>query len=213
MAKKKITAPILLESIRIMDGRADLLPYHQRRIDRSRKMYYAKSPVLKLEKLLAEMDLPANGLYKLRIEYGTGILKTELIPYQARPVTSLKLVNADGVAYNRKYADRGGIRRCLEQKGGCDDVLMVQRGYLTDASYANIALFDGKHWHTPAWPLLRGTRREMLLEKKIIRPSVIRARDLPAFQSVRLMNAMLLWEEGPTLDVAEIVGKELDWNS
>jgi len=194
-----------------MDGQADLLPYHQRRVDRSRKVHYAKSPSFKLDKLLAELDIPAKGLYKLRIEYGVGLIKQELIPYTPRPVSSLKLVNAENVAYGRKYADRSGIRRCLEKKGRCDDILMVQHGHLTDASYANIALFDGKYWHTPAWPLLRGTRREMLIGKGILRPSVIRARDLKLFQSIRLVNAMLRWEEGPTLDVSEIVGLDGDW--
>jgi 4-amino-4-deoxychorismate lyase len=194
-----------------MDGQADLLPYHQKRIDRSRRTHYAKSPVLKLEKLLQELEVPQKGLYKLRLEYGAALLKQEIIPYAPRPIKTLKLVDAEKVAYGRKYADRSGIRRCLEKKGHCDDILMVQHGHLTDASYANIALFDGKHWHTPAWPLLRGTRREMLLDKGTIRPSVIRARDLKSFQSIRLMNAMFLWEEGPTLDIGDIVGLEQDW--
>lgn len=194
-----------------MDGQAELLPYHQRRIDRSRRTYYAKSPVLKLEKILESIDLPAKGLYKLRIEYGVGVVKQELIPYTPRAINSLKLVRAEEVAYGRKYADRSGIRRCLEKKGRCDDILMVQNGHLTDSSYANIALFDGKNWYTPAWPLLRGTRREMLVETGVVRPSVIRARDLKLFQSIRLINAMLRWEEGPTLDVSEIVGLEEDW--
>jgi 4-amino-4-deoxychorismate lyase len=200
-----------LESIRILDGQAELLPYHQRRINRSRRMHYAKSPSLKLEKVMENLEIPAKGLYKLRIEYGADVIKQEIIPYHTRAVNSLKLVGADGIAYGRKYVDRSSIRRCLEKKGHCDDILMVQHGHLTDSSYANIALFDGKHWHTPAWPLLRGTRREMLLEKKIIRPSVIRARDLKSFQSIRLMNAMLRWEEGPTLDISEIVGINGDW--
>jgi 4-amino-4-deoxychorismate lyase len=194
-----------------MDGHAELLPYHQQRIDRSRRIYYAKSPALKLEKLLNTLEIPTKGLYKLRIEYGVGLLKQEIIPYHARAVSSLRLVNADKVAYGRKYANRSQIRQCLEKKGHCDDILMVQHGYLTDSSYANIALFDGKHWHTPAWPLLRGTRREMLLQKKIIRPSVIRVRDLKSFQSIRLMNAMLRWEEGPTLDISEVIGLNENW--
>ncbi len=194
-----------------MDGHAELLPYHQQRIDRSRRIYYAKSPALKLEKLLNTLEIPTKGLYKLRIEYGVGLLKQEIIPYHARAVSSLRLVNADKVVYGRKYADRSQIRQCLEKKGHCDDIMMVQHGYLTDSSYANIALFDGKRWHTPAWPLLRGTRREMLLQKKIIRPSVIRVRDLKSFQSIRLMNAMLRWEEGPTLDISEIIGINGNW--
>lgn len=211
LAQKKVTPPILLESIRIKDGRAELLPYHQRRVDRSRRTYYAKSPALKLEKLLNTLEIPAKGLYKLRIEYGVGLIKQEIIPYHARAVNSLRMVNAEKVVYGRKYADRSEIRRCLEKKGNCDDILMVQHGYLTDSSYANIALFDGLHWYTPAWPLLRGTRREMLLEKRIIRPSVIRTRDLKSFRSIRLMNAMLRWEEGPTLDVNEIIGLDGKW--
>jgi 4-amino-4-deoxychorismate lyase len=51
----------------------------------------------------------------------------------------------------------------------------------------------------------------MLLQKKIIRPSVIRVRDLKSFQSIRLMNAMLRWEEGPTLDISEVIGLNENW--
>ncbi|TXF88385.1 hypothetical protein FUA23_14705 [Neolewinella aurantiaca] len=211
MAKNKVTPPILLESIRIMDGQINLLPYHQRRVDRSRRTYYAKSPALKLDKVIEGLDLPGKGLYKLRIEYGAELVKHEILPYHPRKVESLKLVNAENVAYGRKYADRSSIRKCLEKKGHCDDILMVQRGHLTDSSYANIALYDGSHWYTPSWPLLRGTRREMLLEKGIIRPSVIRVRDLRSFQSIRLMNAMLLWDEGPVMDVKSIIGQDGKW--
>ncbi len=197
----------LLESIRIENGAADLLPYHQRRVDRSRRALFAKSPALKLVKLLETIELPASGLFKLRIEYNTEVVRYELVPYNHRPLTSLKLVNADGFTYGKKFTDRAHIRKCLELKGGCDDILMEQHGHLTDASYANVALFDGKHWYTPAWPLLRGTRREQLLEQGIVRPSVIRTRDLDSFKLIRLMNAMLPWEEAPTMEVGAIIGR------
>ncbi len=195
----------MLESIRIKNGHADLLPYHQRRVDRSRRALFGKPPALKLDKILSEIDLPLSGLYKLRIEYGTEVLKQELVPYTARTINSLKLVEAENFAYGKKFTDRSGIRKCLEKKGHCDDILMVQKGHLTDASYANIALFDGQHWYTPAWPMLRGTRREQLLELGVIRPIVIRARDLDSFGKLRLMNAMLPWEEAPTLDCSAII--------
>lgn len=207
MSKKTNNPATLLESIRIYDGQADLLPYHQRRMDRSRRALFAKSPALKLNRFLETIVLPQSGLYKLRIEYQTSVLKHELVPYHRRPLTSLKLVNADGFTYGKKYADRKDIRRCLEKKDGCDDILMSQRGHLTDTSYANIALFDGKHWYTPAWPMLRGTRREQLLETGIIRPTVIRTRDLDSFKLIRLMNAMLPWEEAPTMEVGAIFGR------
>ncbi|MFK8165654.1 MAG: aminotransferase class IV [Lewinella sp.] len=195
----------MLESIRIKNGRADLLPYHQRRVDRSRRALFGKPPALNLEKVLSGIDLPASGLYKLRIEYGAELLKKELIPYTSHTVNSLKLVEAEDFTYGKKFVDRSNIRKCLEKKGHCDDVLMVQKGHLTDASYANIALFDGRHWYTPAWPLLRGTRREQLLDLGVIRPIVIRVRDLDNFGKLRLMNAMLPWEEAPTLDCGAII--------
>ncbi len=201
---KKTDSKLLLESIRIVDGEAPLLPFHQRRMDRVRRVLFAKSSPLKLEKILGELELPRKGLFKLRIEYCDVVKRQELVPYIIKPVRSIRLVNADKVLYGKKFADRTGIRRCLEKKGDCDDILMMQRGHLTDASYANVALFDGKHWYTPSWPLLRGTRREELLEKGIIRPSVIRERDLESFQCIRLINAMLPWGEGPTLDISAI---------
>ncbi|MEL7159441.1 MAG: aminotransferase class IV [Bacteroidota bacterium] len=201
----KAPPPLLLESIRILDGTADLLPYHQQRMDRARRVLFPKSAVLKLEKILAELKLPTKGLYKLRIEYNSKVMKTEFVPYIMRPVNSIRIVKADEVRYGRKFADRTGIRKCLEKKGKCDDILMIQRGHVTDASYANVAFFDGKHWYTPAWPLLRGTRREALLEQGVIRPSVIRERDLVNFQSVRLINAMLPWGEAPTLGMEAVV--------
>ncbi len=173
-------------------------------MDRSRKAVYGKAPSLKLEEVLAAIDLPASGLYKLRLEYGLSITKQELIPYHPRQIRSLQVVDAAGFAYGKKYLDRSGIRSCLEKKNGHDDIIMVQHGYLTDTSYANIALFDGRHWYTPAWPLLPGTRRAQLLELGVIRPSVIRARDLGNFTKLRLMNAMLPWEEAPTLDCSVI---------
>ncbi|MBC6995229.1 aminotransferase class IV [Neolewinella lacunae] len=195
----------MLESIRILDGQADLLAYHQQRLDRTRRAFWPKCPAIDLARVVAEASPPARGLFKLRVEYGERVRKTELIPYQVLPVTSLRLLPADEIRYGSKFADRTAIRRCLERKGSCDDVLMSQRGYLTDTSYANVALFDGRHWYTPAWPLLRGTRRESLLEKGIIRASIIRDRDLPQFQKIRLINAMLPWEEGPTLDINAVM--------
>ena len=46
--------------------------------------------------------------------------------------------------------------------------LIVKDGYLTDTSIANIALYDGYTWFTPAHPLLRGTKRAELLNKQLI---------------------------------------------
>ena len=81
---------------------------------------------------------------------------------------------------------------------------MVQHGFLTDTSYANLALYDGYKWFTPSVPMLRGTRRAKLLEDGTLKKAVIREKDLPLFKKVRLINAMLPWGKGPELMIDQI---------
>ncbi len=199
------SAPQLLESIRWSDGRAELLHLHQERVDRSRARYYAKAPAFKLARVIGELDLPAEGLFKLRLIYGAGLQHWEVQPYRIREVRSLRVIEADALRYGRKYADRGGLDELFANRGRCDDVLIVQRDHLTDSTYANLAFHDGQHWYTPGWPLLRGTRREELIRRGVIRPTVIRLRDLYKFEQVRLINAMMEWEEGPTFSTSAVL--------
>lgn len=199
MPKKDTPAKILLESIRIHNGTASLLPFHQQRVNLARKLLYPRQSSLSLARIIEGISLPAQGTHKLRIEYGSKLIKYDIIPYEIRPVNSLKIVTADKLVYRHKLADRTAIQQLFLQKGKYDDILMVQHGYLTDTSYANVALFDGSRWHTPSWPLLRGTRRQALIENGTLRPSLIRERDLPNFEKVRLINAMLPWGSGPEI--------------
>ncbi|CAH1000445.1 hypothetical protein LEM8419_01598 [Neolewinella maritima] len=192
--------------MRLVDGQVSLLAYHQQRVDRSRRAYFGKSPVFRLQDVLSGLDLPAQGTYKLRLTYATDLVDYEVQPYTIRPVRSLKVVQGDHLRYGRKYADRSGIEALFAQRGACDDILIVQRNHITDASYANLALYDGSRWYTPAWPLLRGTRREYLLQRGMIHSSVIRLRDLVHFESIRLINAMIPWEQGPIVRVTGVTG-------
>ncbi|MBB4077821.1 4-amino-4-deoxychorismate lyase [Lewinella aquimaris] len=201
-----MSSPKLLESIRLVDGELPLLDYHQRRVDRSRRTYYPKGPAFRLAAVTNELSLPTVGEYKLRLVYGAELLSWEVQPYSIRAVSSLQVVHADDLCYGKKYADRTAINGLYNRRGGCDDILIVQRNHVTDASYANLALFDGSHWYTPAWPLLRGTRREFLIKQKVLRPSVIRLRDIPHFQSIRLVNSMMEWDDGPTIRTEAVLG-------
>lgn len=187
----------LFESIRLADGAVELLDYHQARMDRSRRMLYPRSPALRLADLLEELDLPRAGVHKLRITYGPGLITHRTEPYVARPVSSLRLLDANELHYRRKVEDRSTLRAHFDRRGGRDDVLLVQHGLLTDTSYANVALFDGNRWYTPAWPLLPGTRRAQLIAAGELTPALIRERDLPHFSKLRLINAMLEWGRGP----------------
>ncbi|MFW5535892.1 MAG: aminotransferase class IV [Prevotella sp.] len=54
-----------------------------------------------------------------------------------------------------------------------------------------MALFDGNRWVTPAHPLLKGTMRQSLIDKGLLKEKDIMAEDFPKYLEVRLINAMM----------------------
>ena len=59
----------------------------------------------------------------------------------------------------------------------------------------DIALWNGSEWHTPAHPLLKGTRREELLRDGVIAERDIAVSALPEYRKICLFNAMLHFGE------------------
>jgi len=181
----------LLETIRIQDGQAAHLDYHQQRVDQSLKQlgYDARYDLASL------IEVPDHALYRCRIVYDAAGFEIEFIPYRKRTVRTLQLVQTDGLDYALKYADRSALERLFAQRGAADDILIVRGEQIADTSIANIAFFDGQRWVTPSHPLLKGTTRTRLLDEKKIFESEIRLNDLPKFTRFALLNAMIDFEE------------------
>ena len=93
--------------------------------------------------------------------------------------------------YGYKSTDRSRLNALVAQKGNCDDIIIVKHGLLTDTSFTNLAIFDGKHWVTPRHPLLPGTKRAALLDKGMIQKADITLEDLRNTNKVSLFNAMI----------------------
>ena len=182
-----------IETIRIENGRIYNLPYHNRRINETRRDVLHQTGTLDLS------DYIHPGNYrertKCRVEYGTEILKTDYAAYHIRPVSTLRLVAGDEAVYRYKSTDRSVLNRLFASRGTADDVLVVRKGWLTDTSICNIALWNGKQWITPSKPLLAGTKRASLLEQGEIATGDIRPDDLPAYSRIRLFNAMIEFGE------------------
>jgi 4-amino-4-deoxychorismate lyase len=193
----------LVESIRLHEGHFARLSYHQARIDATFLELYGRTPDWRIEDVLKSADVPTVGLYKCRLLYDDQSAQTELQPYTIRPVRSLKLVTDNKLAYRLKWEERTDLSRLFNMRGACDDVLIVQRGCITDTYYANVVLRRGDEWFTPSTCLLRGTMRQWLLDEQKIRIEEIRTPELGRFQKVKLINALLEWE-GPELDVSDI---------
>lgn len=93
-----------------------------------------------------------------------------------------------------------------EQRGTCDDIMIVKNGCITDSYNANLIFFDGRLWWTPDTPLLAGTQRARLLDEKRIFPRRIMPGDLVQFEKAGLINAMLNMNDMPIVDISNIEG-------
>jgi 4-amino-4-deoxychorismate lyase len=115
------------------------------------------------------------------------------------------MVVNDEIEYRHKFADRSEIHKLFEKRGNADDILIVKYGQITDTSYANIILFDGKNWLTPSKPMLQGTQRAKLLAEMKIIPASITPVNLPRFSKARLINAMIRFEDEVDLNIGSII--------
>ena len=173
-----------VETIKIEDGKALNLNFHQARMERTMRHFFAHTPVPMLSGILS--PTPDMHFYKARVVYGG-----QYAPYKMRAIRSLKLIEDNEIDYSFKSTDRACLNRLTAQKGDCDEVLIVKNGLLTDTSFTNIAVFDGERWLTPKHPLLMGTKRASLLERQVIKEADISVETLMKAQKVSLINAMI----------------------
>jgi 4-amino-4-deoxychorismate lyase len=182
---------LLVESIRCERGILFNLEGHNRRLNSSRRELFGATDAWDLTELV---KIPASlgpGLFKCRVVYAEKILKIEFLPYEKKTVKRLRMVKNDTINYAYKYQDRTALDRLKALAGGGEDIIIVKNSLATDASSSNIVFDTGSELLTPAFPLLRGTRRELLLSKGILKTADIRPADIRSFRSVHLINAML----------------------
>ncbi len=180
----------LFETIRVAGGHPCHIAYHNSRLNRSRRELFGSADAIDLGKVIKVHAGSDAGDLRCRVTYGETIGEVSFTPYSRKPVGSLALVDGSGLEYAHKFVDRSGLDGLLAG-AGADDILIVRNGLVTDASYANVAFYDGVNWLTPASPLLPGTARARLLDEGVIHPAEIDAADLGRFSMAVLMNAML----------------------
>jgi 4-amino-4-deoxychorismate lyase len=195
---------LLIESIKLLDGKFCNLFYHEQRMIRSLQQVCGIDEDLNLEHFLGELDVPASGLFKCRILYDETTKDVEFIPYQQKKIERIKIVEHDRISYEYKFKDRRVIDKLFELRDDCDDILIVKKGNITDSSYSNIVFRRGKNWYTPWSSLLKGTMRQNLLDNNKIFQEQIELEDIESFKSFKLINAMLEFD-GPEIDVSNIV--------
>lgn len=180
----------LLETIKVTDGHFQNLDAHLERMNRSCREIFG----LKSSFVLNDMNIPLSmrkGVVKCRIVYNTSVVEISYSVYRPRKIDSLRMVSCDDIDYHLKYADRSIFDRLLELRDGCDDILIVKNGFITDTSFSNVAFSDGKQIYIPNTFLLNGCKRRWLIETGWAREAQITPNDVRAFEKVYLINAML----------------------
>ena len=182
---------LLFETIKLQDGVFKLLDYHNNRMDSARQHFFRPAGPIDLKKELRVPENCKKGLFKCKVVYGKCIQDVSFSSYKNRDINALKLVDADGVDYPFKYVDRGALDKLTEGSDPGEEILIVKNGKITDTSYTNVCLWDGKKWLTPARPLLKGTKRQHYLDKGQVSGAEISVADLKKYEKISLINAML----------------------
>lgn len=201
-----------IETICVIDGEPLAIDAHRARVRRTLRACWggaaghrvdsAARGVLEQALAAALNDGPNAGARrtKLRLVYRVppenhgeppAVEELELLPYRVPPINTLRVVDGGEITYSLKYHDRRALHRLYELRDGCDDVLIVRDGLLTDSSYCNIALYDAGRCVTPATPLLAGTRRSRLLQAGRLETADIPVQSIERYSHVALFNAMI----------------------
>ena len=180
-----------VETIRIEGGKAINLSLHEARMNATRMHFAPHATPISLQKWLDNAPISDERI-KARVVYDVdGVCETMYQTYKRREIQWLRMVEDNNINYTFKSTDRHELDRLLALRNGCDEVLIVKNGLITDTSFTNVAFFDGHKWFSPAQPLLNGTMRQWLLQCGQLTEVQIAPASLTSFQRIMLFNAMI----------------------
>lgn len=185
----------LLESIKCQDGVLYNLAAHQNRMRTSMHKLLGVEAKLDLKRAIKKVAIPRKGLYKCRIIYGRDINRIEFVAYERNAVIDVAFIEDNTMSYSHKLLDRSCIEKHTKTLSYDTEVVFIKKDRITDASYSNIALYNGTEWHTPTYPLLKGTMRNRLLEEGKIKRQDIMYNDIKAYSHISFINALNDLEE------------------
>lgn len=194
---------MFFETIKLLNGRLQNLSYHQARMDRTLQQHFPSEKAIQLDYLTPIAEKYPEGLYKLRVDYDTQVREMTIQAYQIKTHHKLKILDAGDFDYSFKSADRSFFDSKLKEFRDCDDLLFTRNGFLTDTTYCNIALFDGKEWITPSTYLLPGTKRSQLIQDNKLKEKPIDMNHLKDYHQICFINAMRDFEKRYTFVVQQ----------
>lgn len=195
---------LLFETVHVKNGVPQHLVWHEERMNQARdEIWKAETPIF-LEQVLSIPQEYSTGIVKCNIYYGLDIKCVIFKKYEKQMIGSLKLIYSSEIDYHLKYTDRNVLESLLLLREGCDEIIIVKNGIITDTSISNLIFFDGTAWLTPSNPLLKGTCRNRLLNDCRIIERNIHVDDLKSYIGCKLINAMRDPDDEPMIPVTKI---------
>lgn len=181
---------LLVESIKILNGRCYNLALHEARLNRSRFEVFGISDKCHLMQYIQVPEAYSYGLVKCRVIYDSDIREITYSHYQIRKIQSVKIVETENLNYEYKWIDRSQLDELFNQRCDADEIIIVNNGLVTDGYYYNLVFEKDGHFFTPKSPLLHGIQRASLFNKGKIEILDILGSDIAVFDKVHYINAL-----------------------
>lgn len=182
---------LLFETIKIQNKKPQNVDYHIKRVRKSRFELFGLSNCNDFMNFLEKFEVNEDKLFKLKIIYNQNIVDYQLLDYTIVYKKAMKFFEKPLFDYHFKFLNRNELAD-IEKSLSSEEVgIITKNGYLTDATYANIVLFDGKNYFTPENCLLEGTKRQKYIDNGTIATKPIHQEELVNFKTLHLINAMI----------------------
>ncbi|MBK9737531.1 MAG: aminotransferase class IV [Saprospiraceae bacterium] len=181
---------LLVESIKIFNGRLYNMDFHETRFNETRKKLFGITTPLSLRRHMVIPSEVKQGLVKCRVTYNNDIHNITFQPYKPNVIHSVKLVVHDDISYAYKFEQRAELDLLFDLRADSEEIMIIKNGLVTDAYYYNYLFEKDGHIFTPSSPLLCGTMRAFLLSKNTIIAKDIYADKVHKYDFIYMINAM-----------------------
>lgn len=192
----------LFETISIIDGKAQNLPYHQVRFEQAVSTFFGCEPTFSLAQILQVPAEFQQGKIRCRIDYNAEQCEVKFFPYQPKKIQQFRCVEVENWDYRLKYSDRKrfDLLNILQN----EEVVIINNGKVSDCSIGNLLFLKQGIWYSPSDYLLKGTQLTQLLEQQKVRLTPIKKADLTNYEKVMLVNALNPFDENRALAISQI---------
>jgi len=145
-----------LETICISNGQAQHVDYHQMRVNETFDAFFPEWEPFDVQEEIEKIELPKEGIHRLRITYHEDPQSIEVLPYVPKIVKTFALVDSGEIDYGFKWAERGFFQSILDAHPEADEVIFHKDGIIQDCTFANLAFLKDGIWYTPEAPMQLG---------------------------------------------------------